>query len=422
MTWLNAENSLFDGIGKTSPVSLQATGLKIMDDFEKALTLSELEKAAVECARGLSYKASVSGYLIDSLAKNNRLRNDILSGSYKISPYLRFVITEPKRREICATRFRDRVWQKSMCNNGLRDQLLRPLIYDNGACQKRKGVDFAIDRTICFLQRYYRENGTNEGRYDHLDIKGYFPNTPHKETKKVVSRYVKDARIREHVFAIIDSFGDMRPVNEIKADPFGERGTALGSEISQLLQLALPNHIDHAIKERFRIRYYIRFNDDMLLISDNQEKLAEARDYIRREYARIGLEVTIKQKGERLSNGISFLKRRIILTESGKVVVKASPKKIGKERRRLRKLKKKLDKGEITIKQVEEHYQSARAGIARCDEKVRTKSLDMFYKGLFGVDPPRPKRRKKNAYRKSKQGCRKARGRHGADGTGKQEA
>lgn len=378
--------------------------------FEDAIKLSELEKAAVQCSRGLLYKASVSGYLRDSLSRNNRLQNELLNGNYKISKYLQFTIIEPKKRDICATRMRDRVWQKSMCNNGVREQLLKPLIYDNGACQKNKGVDFDIDRCICFLQKFYRKHKSNHGYYTHLDVKGYFPNTPHRETKRVVDEYVNDNRLRAHIYNIIDSFKDPRMPEDIAADPFGPRGTALGSEISQLLQLAVPNHIDHAIKEILGVKYYIRFNDDMLLIDSDVNKLNAVADYITDEYAKLGLVVTVKQKNEPIRKGIKFLKRRIVLTDTGKVLVFPEQGKIGKERRRLRKMKAKLATGEITMAKIEDHYQSVRAGIARCDAKSKINALDMFYEKLFGIKPPRQKGKKKNAYCKTKSANRAARG------------
>ena len=381
-----------------------------MTDYERAALLSELEKASKQCAKGLTYKASVSGYLIDSLCKNSRLRQDILTGKYKISKYLIFWIREPKVRRICATRFRDRVWQKSMVNNGVREQLLAPLIYDNGACQKNAGVDFAIDRMIMYLQEYFRKQGNNEGFCDHLDIVGYFPNTPHEETKRVANKYVRDQEFRNHISTIIDSFTDTRPQEDIVRDPFGERGTALGSEISQLLQLAAPTHIDHAVKEIFRIRAFIRFNDDMWILSDSKEELLTVRRYIVSEYAKMGLQVKVKQKNTRLRDGIKFLKRRIILTNTGKVIIKADPKKFSKERRVLRKMRTKLDREEITMEKIGNHYQSVRAGLARCDEKAKVKALDEFYEWLFGEKPPEPKKKKKNKYSKSKKECIRKRG------------
>ena len=379
-----------------------------MTDFEKALLLSELEKAARQCAKGLTYKGSVSGYLIDSLCKNSRLRGEIITGTYKTSKYLIFWIFEPKKRRICATRFRDRVWQKSMVNNGVRKQLLAPLIYDNGACQENAGVDFAVDRMIMFLQEFYRKHGSNEGYCDHLDVVGFFPNTPHSESKRVVYGYVRDPMFQEEIRKVIDSFEDIRPQEEIQADPFGERGTALGSEISQLLQLAVPTHIDHAIKERFRIRAYIRFNDDMWIVSDDKEELRKVREFIIAEYSKMGLTVKAKQKNTKLRDGIKFLKKRIILTDTGKVVVKADPKKFGKERRVLKKMKEKLDRDEITMDRIREHYQSVKAGLDRCDEKAKVKALDEFYEQIFGQPPPELK--KKNKYSKSKRDCTRKRG------------
>ena len=392
--------------------------------YEKALRLSEMQRAARECARGHYYKESVSSYMRDSLCKNQRLAKEIRSGRYRTSNYYIFTIAEPKKRIICATRFRDRIFQKSICNNGVRNDLLGSLIYDNGACQRNKGVDFAIDRTITFLQKFYREHGSNNGEYIHLDIRGYFPNTPHAVSKNAARRHIKDPDEAEFVCRLIDGFPDFRDEEVIRKDPFGKRGTILGSEISQHIQLLIPSHIDHAIKEKFRVKYYIRFNDDMILISDNGEKLKEAEEYIRSEYAKLGLQIVTKNARSKLNRGISFLKRRIILTDTGKVIVKADPKKFGRERRRLRKLKEKLDKGEMTMEDIAAHYQSARSTLARCDEKVRVRSLDRFYKELFGVSPPeqKKKRGKKNAYCKSKSECRKRRGKAGKAGGGKREA
>ena len=382
-----------------------------MTDYEKACTLSELTKATKQCARGVRYKDSVANYLLDSLSRNHKLREDLISDSYKISPYLHFEITEPKHRNITATRFRDRVWQKSMCNNGLREALLKPLIYDNGACQKNKGVDFAIDRAICFCQRYYRKHHTNEGWYAHLDVKSYFPSTPHSVAKRIVSEKVADDNIKQHVFNIIDSFSDSRSKAEIEQDSFGERGIALGSEISQLLQLNVLNRVDHAVKEKLKMKYYIRFNDDMVLISEDKDKLKECIDFISAECAKLGLAMTVKTMNGRLSQGINFLKRRIVLTHTGKVIVKAKSKKFVKERRILRKLKRLLAHGKTTMDRIIRHYQSVRGILARCDNPRKIKALDRFYYCLFGEKPPIIKKKEgiKNAYSKTKCECRRRR-------------
>lgn len=187
--------------------------------YEKAITISELRKATKKCARGVRYKDSVADYYLHSLTRNVRLKDDLESGKYKIAPYTEFYVTHPKKRLVSATRFRDRVWQKSMCENGVRDEMTKDFIYDNGACQKDKGTDFAIDRIICFLQKFHRQH-KREGYYLHLDVKGYFPNTPHSVSKKAIADRVTDPRFVEHLHTIIDSFVDRRPLEEIEADPF----------------------------------------------------------------------------------------------------------------------------------------------------------------------------------------------------------
>ena len=131
----------------------------IGQQFDKAVSLSELQKSAMRCRRGVRKKESVSKFCNKSIVRSKALRDDILNGTYKISPYIKFKIYEPKVRDISATRIRDRVFQDSMIRNGVYDDLTRSNIYDNGACQKEKGTMFAIDRTKELLRRYHRIYG-----------------------------------------------------------------------------------------------------------------------------------------------------------------------------------------------------------------------------------------------------------------------
>lgn len=46
----------------------------------------------------------------------------------------------------------------------------------------------------------------------------------------------------------------------------GDRGLGLGSQISQIMELLVLNDLDHFIKEKLHIKYYIRYMDDFILI------------------------------------------------------------------------------------------------------------------------------------------------------------
>lgn len=125
--------------------------------FDEAIQFGALYKALKKCCRGVRWKPSTAGYEHYALANTYRLRQELLHGSYKLSSYQRFTIREPKVRDIVATRLRDRQFQRALCDAVLYPSITRSFIYDNGACQRGKGVDFALDRMTAHLQQYYRE-------------------------------------------------------------------------------------------------------------------------------------------------------------------------------------------------------------------------------------------------------------------------
>ena len=197
------------------------------------------------------------------------MRQDLINGTYKIQPYYIFYIHTPKKRQIVSTRLRDRIWQRSMCNNGLYDDLTRGFIHDNCACQTGRGTHYAMARLECHMQRIWRKHGPAVW-VAKLDISKFFPSIPHIVAKAAAAKRIRDEHFRQHVFDIIDSFKDERPQAEIDAYPFGPRGIALGSQISQLVALAVLDDIDHYIKERLHIRHYVRYMDDLVLIHEDK--------------------------------------------------------------------------------------------------------------------------------------------------------
>lgn len=252
---------------------LRITDAKELVDYDKAISYEELLKAAKQCSNGVSWKASVANWMYNANANVAALSEDLKNKTYVLGSYVVFRLKDPKMRIISSTRFRDRVVQRSLCNNGLYALLTKSMIYDNGACLKKKGLSFSVDRLNCHLSRYFREHHTNKGFYLKLDIKKYFDSTPHELLKQVVRKHIKDPDFYRHVANIVDSFEDSRPDEEVAKDPFGKRGVGLGSQISQLLQSLFLSELDHKIKEEFRIKYYVRYMDDMILVHNDRQYL-----------------------------------------------------------------------------------------------------------------------------------------------------
>ena len=113
-----------------------------MDNVKEVVcSFRNLYKATRVCRRNVNWKDSVAHFSNHSLASVHKLKKSIDEGTYKISPYSVFTIREPKLRIITSTRFKDRVFQRSLCDNYLTEEVCRNFIFDNYACQKNKGTD-----------------------------------------------------------------------------------------------------------------------------------------------------------------------------------------------------------------------------------------------------------------------------------------
>lgn len=336
-----------------------------MDDYDKAVSFKELYKGMQKSARGVLWKDSVAGYTMDGLRNTKKLRDDLINGTYKISQYQTFTIHEPKEREIKATRIRDRQFQRSLCDNALTHMVTRSFIYDNGACLKGKGVDFALDRLDTHLHRYYRKHGS-DGWVLRCDIAHFFPETPHDVAKAAIRKRVSNDRIYDAAANIIDSFG-------------GDRGIGLGSQVSQITELAVLDDLDHWIKERMRIKHYIRYMDDFILIHHNRSVLEECLKVIRERLLALGLNLNHKTQVFPLRHGIRFLQWRFILTDTGKVIRRASRRTIVRQRRRMKKIAQKIINGEMPMRKLDETYISWRGHIRRGNTyKIERKMTDLY--------------------------------------------
>lgn len=356
------------------------------EQFDRALSMTELVKAIRQCRKGVGYKDGPNYWFLHSLTKAKALKTEIEKGRYRLRPGILVQIYRPKRREAVAPCFRDRVWQRSVCNNGVYHDLTRSLVYDNAACQKGKGTDLAIRRTVKALQRIYRETGSNEGWGVHRDVRKYFPSIPHGVVKARDRAMISEQRFIPYLDEIIDSAKDPRPPEEIAADPFGARGVGLGSQINQLNAVALLNGIDHELITF--CKHSQRYMDDFLILDKNKDVCVRAGETIDRELKKYGLLSVDKSGIFRLSDGFYFLRHFFRLTETGKVVVRLHPDALRIERRALRGIKRELDRGEITAEHVRTHYQSfiAQTGYAGPGDGAR-RAMDKFYTRLFRRRP-----------------------------------
>lgn len=88
----------------------------------------------------------------------------------------------------------------------------------------------------------------------------------------------------------------------------GEVGLGLGSQISQIMELLVLNDLDHYIKERLKIKYYIRYMDDFILIHPDKAYLQYCLCAIHTKINALELLLNRKTNIQPLRHGIIFLK------------------------------------------------------------------------------------------------------------------
>lgn len=161
------------------------------------------------------------------------------------------------------------------------------------------------------------------------------------------------------------------------------RGIGLGSQMSQLVQLAQLNAIDHYATEVAHVALYYRYMDDYLLIDTDREKVQGADRATAAMLDALGLQENPKSQLIQLRDGFIFLKWHISLTPTGKVLMKPAPEVIKNEKRRLRRMVRKVDEGKATADSVRTHYAGWRAHMERGDTDRQLESMDKYLAGLL---------------------------------------
>ncbi len=277
--------------------------------LEQAFSFEKLLEAHKKCRCSKQHKRETINFEIGLSQNLTVMSTQLLNKTYQVGKYKKFKIYEPKEREIEALSYKDRVVLMALCSNIIEPKFEKRLIYDNVACRKNKGTDFGIKRLEKFLRSYYRKYG-NKGYALKCDIRKYFQNINHEI---LLSKLKKEKFDEEDLWIlklIIDSKNQETGV-----------GLPIGNQSSQWFALYYLDEIDRLVKEKLRIKYYIRYMDDMILIHNDKEYLKYCKEQIRKcASENLKLELNNKTQIVRLEDGIDFLGFRHILTEKGKVL------------------------------------------------------------------------------------------------------
>jgi hypothetical protein len=194
----------------------------------------------------------------------------------------------------------------------------------------------------------------------------------------LIDKRVHDTRVRELTRRFVSVFGPGK-------SPGDGISPGLGSQISQVSAVFYPNGLDHFIKEKLRIKYYGRYMDDMYLIHADKAYLQHCLAEIKAFCA--SLKLTVHERKTRivkLSEGVSFLKGKYALLESGKILRLPGKDSTKRMRRKLKKFKGLVDAGEMDWIDLRCAYQSWRGNYRRrFNAYYGVRYMDELYSELF---------------------------------------
>lgn len=356
-----------------------------MDQFEEAIKLRNLYRALKKCCAGTMWKDGTAVYRSDGLENSARLRADLKAGRYKIQRYMCFSITRPKPRSITATRIRDRHAQRSACDNILYPILTRSFIHDNGACQIGKGVDFAIERMKYWLRRVYRAQRRERARAagcrvedvgpfqaDALiykgDVRKHFPTSRFSVAKATLRKAVASDRLAAFFCAVVESFGE---------EWWEARLIAAGAPTPAAAKAARA--ITDARVERESLPLRPEGERDGIL----RERERRAVRGIAERLDALGLELNPKSQFIRLRKGFIFLRWHFRLTPTGKVILRAAPGIAAAEKRRLKRMGRRVAAGSADLDSLRRHYAGWRAHMARGNTRELLRSMDIYFAAIL---------------------------------------
>lgn len=340
---------------------------------ESVVGFEALYESMYKCRKNVMWKGSVASFVLNGLERTLTLEKQLKDGSYQASPPVRFKVMSPKERDILSITFRDRVYQRSLNDNVIYPKMVKGFIRDNCACQKGKGTDDARDRMKCFLQKCFRKRGLNWSVLQ-CDIHGYYPNMRHDVAKHTFKRKL-DMCIYNRAEKVLDE------------QYAGEVGFNPGSQMIQIAGISVLDPIDHYIKEVLRIKYYIRYMDDFILIHEDPEYLEECKVKLRDKLSDMGF--TFNEKKTQvypLKKGIPFLGFKFLLTDTGKVLMLLNPDNVKRERKKLYRLVALAKKGERTRAKVDECYSAWRNHASKGNNYQLVKRMDNYYNNLWKGD------------------------------------
>ncbi len=230
--------------------------------LEQIADHENLLRASWKAARGKQNRPAVARFMNDLEGRLNHLADAILQEQVPFGRCRRFIIHDPKRREITAACFADRVLHHAIMNLA-EPRFERMLVESSFACRPGKGVHTAIIAVQNNLRRY--------PWLVQVDIQSYFPSIDHAILNNLLATRFKGAAFLRLLERIIAS-------GELKSNTCG---LPIGSLTSQHFANAYLDSTDRFLLNHASVCAHVRYMDDIVWWCRSRQEATETLQLLR---------------------------------------------------------------------------------------------------------------------------------------------
>lgn len=226
--------------------------------------MQNAHKGASKGKRHYKQVREVNADLQNQLLKIQKM---LIDKSYRVSAYKTETINDNGKERVLykLPYYPDRIIQWAIMLQ-IETIFNKNFCYHTCASLKGRG----IYRAVRLSKKYTKKEV--ECRYClKFDIKKFYPSINKRILKELIRTKFKDKDLLWLLDLIIDSYPD-------------ERGLPIGSYLSQYLANFYLSRFDHFLKEKLRLKFVVRYMDDICIYSDNKAHLhkilAQVRAYL----------------------------------------------------------------------------------------------------------------------------------------------
>ena len=237
-------------------------GKKYKNLFDKIIDMKNIRLAYIKAVRGGNRYSSGHLRFKEDLESNLYfLQQSLIDGSYQHGDYYVFKVFEPKERIIKSLPFRDRVVQHAI--NNIIEPIFENMFYSTSfACRKGKGTHFGV-KSVQSKIRYLSKSG--KVFYLKMDFSKYFHSIDRSILFNEIEKKISDKKTLD----LLKHFGDEYGV-----------GIPIGNLLSQLFANIYGHIFDRFIKTKLKARYYFRYMDDTVILSNDLDELKRMQRYL----------------------------------------------------------------------------------------------------------------------------------------------